>query len=221
MDNAKPVALNEKVIFRCKLCGGCCRYVANSIMLEPMDIYRLARYLRERGEPVTGAEDVLAQYSHAEWLADSIPIFLLNTVDPLDVCVFLKEGRCSVYEARPRVCRLYPFTVAPGCRGRDFQYLLCTEKSHHFADGIVAVKDWLSRNFPQDARQFVKADYEILSALGRNIRAMGETRFKGILFQFLFYRYYNYDLEQPFLPQFLSNSETLKKLTAEETAKEG
>lgn len=220
MDTAKPVALNEKVIFRCKLCGSCCRNVADSIMLEPMDIYRLARYQRERGEPVTGTEDVLAQYSHAEWLADSIPIFLLNTVGPLDVCVFLKEGRCSVYEARPRVCRLYPFTVAPGSRGRDFQYLLCTEKPHHFADGIVTVKDWLSQNFPQDARQFVKADYEILSVLGRNIRTMGESRFKGILFQFLFYRYYNYDLEQPFLPQFLSNSEALKSLTAE-AAKEG
>jgi len=83
------------------------------------------------------------------------------------------------------------------------------------------VKDWFSQNFPQDTRQFVKADYEVLSVLVRNIRAMGETRIKEILFRFLFYRYYNYDLEQPFLPQFLSNSETLKKLTVEETAKEG
>ncbi len=215
MDNAKPVALNEKMTFRCKLCGGCCRYVADSIMLEPMDAYRLARYLRERGEPVAGIEDVLSQYSHAAWLADCLPIFLLNTVGPLDVCVFLKAGRCSVYEARPRACRLYPFTVAPGSRGRDFQYLLCTEKPHHFADGIVTVKDWLSRNFPKDARQFLKTDYDAFPVLGRNIRAMGEAQFKEILFRFLFYRYYNYDLEQPFLPQFISNTEELKKLTAE------
>ncbi len=215
MDDTRPVALNEKVMFRCKLCGDCCRYAADSIMLEPMDAYRLARYLRERGEPVAGIEDVLSQYSHAAWLADSLPIFLLNTVGSLDVCVFLKAGRCSIYEARPRVCRLYPFTVAPGSRGRDFQYFLCTEKPHHFADGIVTVKDWLSQNFPKDAKHFLKTDYDALPVLGRNIRTMGEARFKGILFRFLFYRYYNYDLEQPFLPQFISNTEELKKLTAE------
>jgi len=215
LDNAKPVAQNEKVTFRCQLCGDCCRQVADSVMLEPMDIYRLARHLRERGEPVAGTEDVLAQYAHAAWLADSLPIFLLNTVGPLDACVFLKAGRCSVYEARPRACRLYPFTVAPGIRGRDFEYFLCTEKPHHFVDGTVTVKDWLYQNFSKDARRFLKADYDALPVMGRNIREMGDMRFKGILFQFFFYRYYNYDLEQPFLPQFIRNTEELKRLTAE------
>jgi len=79
----------------------------------------------------------------------------------------------------------------------------------------VTVKDWLSQNFPKEARQFLKADYDALPVLDRDIRTMGETRFKGILFKFLFYRYYNYDLEQPFLPQFISNTEKLKKLTAD------
>jgi len=115
LENTKPVALNEKVPFHCKLCGGCCRYVADSIMLEPMDAYRLARHLRDQGEPVTGIEDVLAQYSHAAWLADSLPIFLLDTVGSLDVCVFLKAGRCSVYEAHPP----YLPALSVYCRSRQ------------------------------------------------------------------------------------------------------
>ena len=41
---------------------------------------------------------------------------------------------------------------------------------------------------------------------------MGETRFQNMMFSFLFYRYYNYDLERPFLPQFLENHEALKRL---------
>ncbi len=213
MNNTKPVALTEKVLFRCQLCGGCCRYVEDSIMLEPMDAYYLARYLLEQGEPVAGTEDVLAHYAHAAWLADSLPIFLLNTFGPLDACVFLKDGRCSVYEARPRACRLYPFTVAPGSRGRDFRYLLCTEKPHHFADGIVIVKDWLSENFPREAKAVLKADYEVLPVLGHSVRSMGEEQFKRLAFQFIYYRYYNYDLDEPFLPQFLSNLEKLKGLT--------
>lgn len=213
MTDVRAVALSEKVLFHCRLCGGCCRYVKDSIMLEPIDGYRLARYLREQGEPVSGTEDVLANYAHASWLEDRFPIFLLNTVGPMDVCVFLKEGRCSVYEARPHVCRVYPFSVAPGERGRDFRYFLCTEKPHHFTDGMVTVKNWLSENFVRETKEALKADYDALPILSRNILAMGEEEFQSQLFQFLYYRYYNYELDKPFLPQFLSNLEQLKKLT--------
>lgn len=211
--NIRAVSLNERVTFRCLLCGGCCRYVKDSIMLEPMDAYRLARYLREKGDPVAGTEDVLARYAHASWLADNFPIFLLNTAGTQDTCVFLKDGRCSVYEARPRVCRMYPFTAAPGERGRDFRYYLCMEKSHHSVSGVVTVKDWLSENFPREAREALKADYAVIPLLGRNLRAMDAEEFQRLLFQFLYYRYYNYELDEPFLPQFLANLEKLKELT--------
>lgn len=209
----RAVSLNEKVPFHCQLCGGCCRYVKDSIMLEPLDCYHLSRHLRDQGEPVSGIEDVLAQYAHAAWLSDNFPIFLLNTAGPFDVCAFLKKGRCSVYEARPRVCRMYPFSVAPGARGRDFQYLLCTEKSHHFADGMVKVKDWLSRNFTKEDKYALKADYDVIPILSRNVLTMSEKEFQPLLFQFLYYRYYNYDLDRPFLPQFYSNLDQLRKLT--------
>ena len=213
LETIRAVSLNEKVPFHCQLCGGCCRYVKDSIMLEPLDCYHLARHLRDQGEPVSGIEDVLAQYAHAAWLSDNFPIFLLNTAGPFDVCAFLKKGRCSVYEARPRVCRMYPFSVGPGERGRDFRYLLCKEKSHHFTDGLVTVRNWLSENFTQEFREALKADFVILPLLNRNIQAMGTEKFQSLLFQFLYYRYYNYDLDQPFLPQFRSNLEQLKELT--------
>ena len=175
MTDIKAVALNEKVAFRCQLCGECCRQVEDSIMLEPMDIYLLSRFLRDRGEPIEGPEDLLAQYTHPDVLAERLPIFLLNTEGPENACVFLKDGRCSVYEARPQVCRMYPFSAAPGERGRDFRYLLCMEKPHHFTGGMVTVKHWISENFTREAK--------------------------------------DYELDQPFLPQFLSNLEQLKKLT--------
>lgn len=184
-------------------------------MLEPMDAYNLARHLRDQGDSVTGTDDVLARFAHAAWLDDSLPIFLLNTFGPSDACVFLKEGQCSVYEARPRVCRLYPFTVAPGSRGRDFQYFLCTEKDHHFSDGTVIVDDWLSQNFLKTARNALKADYDALPILGQNIRAMGTEHFKRLAFQFIYYRYYNYELDKPFLPQFLNNLAKLKELVGQ------
>ncbi len=214
--NIKPVKAEDWVPFRCQLCGACCRDVEDSLMLEPMDIYRLGRFLREQGEGIDDPEDVLATYTHTSLLAERLPIFLLNTVGPEQACVFLKDGRCRVYEARPRVCRLYPFCVAPGDRGRDFLYCLSQDRSHHFTDGRVSVKDWFYQNFSAEARQFLKADFDALPILGRTVKEMGAARFKGMLFQFLFYRYYNYDFDQPFLPQFIRNTEELKKLAAKE-----
>lgn len=211
--SVKAVALNERVPFRCQLCGECCRRVKDSIMLEPIDVFRLARYLQKQGEPVLGTEDILEQYAHASWLEDKFPIFLLNTAGTLDACVFLKDGRCSVYEARPHVCRIYPFSAAPGRKGRDFQYFLCMEKSHHFSDGLVRVKDWLSENFPRETRTALKADYDAIPVISRNILAMEAEKFQSLLFQFLYYRYFNYELNKPFLPQFRSNLEQLMELT--------
>ena len=118
-----------------------------------------------------------------------------------------------MYEARPHVCRMYPFSVAPGKRGRDFRYFLSADKPHHFADGMITVKNWLSENFVRETKETLKADYDAIPVLGRNIRAMGVEKFRGQLFLFLYYRYYNYDLDQPFLPQFRSNLEQLKELT--------
>lgn len=213
MIGARDVALNEKVLFRCQMCSQCCRDLENRVMLEPIDIYYLTRYLREQGKPVIGPEDMLADYARAIWLEDVFPIFTLNTVGELNDCIFLKEGRCSVYEARPHVCRMYPFSAAPGEKGRNFRYLLCTERPYHFSDGIVIAKDWFSQNFSKETRDALKADYDALPTIGQDIRDMGKERFKKHLFQFLYFRYYNYELDEPFLPQFLSNLEKLKKLT--------
>lgn len=210
--NMRYVSNGERVPFRCRLCGGCCRHTADSIMLEPLDIYRLSRYLQERGEITGGPEDVLDRYAHPYVIADGYPAFVLNTEGAERSCIFLHDGRCSVYEARPRVCRLYPFGVAPGSRGRDFNYYLCTDHPHHFGSGSVKAGEWFSANFSKEEREYLKADYDFLAVMGKKIRSMGEERFKKNLFQFLYYRYCNFDLRQPFLPQYYRNVEALKEI---------
>ena len=77
----------------------------------------------------------------------------------------------------------------------------------------MTVQNWLSDNFTREFREALKADYDVLPILSRKIQTMGTEKFQGLLFRFLYYRYYNYDLDQPFLPQFRSNLEQLRKLT--------
>lgn len=215
MSDAVTVRPKDWVPFRCRLCGNCCRNLRGNLMPEQIDAYRLARFLRERGE-VEYMEDFYTRYTYPDMLEGFFPVFLINTVDPDDSCVFLKDGRCSVYEARPRVCRLYPFTAFPGQRGKAFHFFQCMDSnSAHFSDGKILVKDWMYQNFSREDREFLTAESGTLLELGRLLKAMSTDGRKENLFQILYYRYYNYDLDQPFMPQYKENTEELKRILQE------
>ena len=215
MSDAVTVRPKDWVPFRYRLCGNCCRNLRGNLMPEQIDAYRLARFLRERGE-VEYMEDFYTRYTYPDMLEGFFPVFLINTVDPDDSCVFLKDGRCSVYEARPRVCRLYPFTAFPGQRGKAFHFFQCMDSnSAHFSDGKILVKDWMYQNFSREDREFLTAESDTLIELGRLLKAMSTDGRKENLFQILYYRYYNYDLDQPFMPQYKENTEELKRILQE------
>ena len=205
MSDAVTVRPKDWVPFRCRLCGNCCRNLRGNLMPEQIDAYRLVRFLRERGE-VEYMEDFYTRYTYPDVLEDFFPVFLINTVDPDDSCIFLKDGRCSVYEARPRVCRLYPFTAFPGQRGKAFHFFQCMDSnSTHFSDGKILVKDWMYQNFSREDREFLTAESGTLLELGRLLKAMSTDGRKENLFQILYYRYYNFDLDKPFMPQYEKN----------------
>ena len=203
-----PVRPKDQAAFTCRLCGDCCRHVEGSILLEPLDAYNLGRCLCGAG--VDSIEDVYERYTHLSMLNGVYPIFLLNTRGQDQSCVFLADGRCGVYESRPRVCRLYPFTVEPGERGRRFAYYQCLD-SHaaHFAGGKVRIRDWMYRSFTRDARDFVETEASIFPELGKLLEKLGQDGRRHFLFRLLYYRYYNYELDQPFLPQYQENQRQL------------
>ena len=181
-------------------------------MPELLDVYRLARCLRERGE-VEYIEDAYNRYTHVETLEDCYPIFVMNTTGAENACVFLKDGRCSIYEVRPRVCRLYPFNAFPGQRGKAFEFYQCIDQhSAHYTEEKVLVKDWMYQNFKREDREFLTAESTTLLELGRLLRALSPKQLEENLLPILYYRYYNYDLDQPFMPQYEKNTEELKRI---------
>lgn len=211
MNRAEPVRPKDWVSFRCRRCGNCCRELENQLMLEPLDAYNLARFLRERGK-ASYIDDVYTWYAHPDMLEGRLPIYLLNTEGLDHACVFLKDGRCTVYEVRPYVCRIYPFGVRPGQRGKAFEYYRCVDRhSNHFSGGRVQVKDWLYKNFARENREFWSAEGGILPTLGCLMSGLDVNELQTSLFQVLYYRYYSYDLDQPFMPQYTRSMEALKQ----------
>ena len=123
---AVSVSAKEFVTYQCSQCGHCCRRIEGCVMVESLDAYRMAKYLREQHCGVSSTDDVLLQYCEPTPLTDEgYPIYTLKTVGAEASCVFLQGNQCSIYAARPRTCRLYPFSAGPGERGRDFEYCLC------------------------------------------------------------------------------------------------
>ena len=212
MNRAEPVRPKDQVCFQCRRCGNCCRDLEGQLMLEPLDAYHLARLLREQGKAAS-IDDVYVRYAHPDIVEGILPIYLMDTVGPGHACVFLKDGRCSVYEARPYVCRIYPFSVRPGERGRTFEYFRCVDQhAAHFSDGRVLVKDWLRENFSRESREFWSAEGGILPILSPLLNKLDAGELQASQCQLLHYRYYNYDLDEPFQPQYQANMAALVRV---------
>ncbi len=212
MNRAEPVRPKDWTCFHCSRCGNCCRELEGQLMLEPLDAYNLARLLREQGEAAS-IDDVYTHYAHPDMLEGYLPIYMMNTKGLDHACVFLKDGRCSVYECRPHVCRIYPFSVRPGQRGRIFEFYRCVDQhAAHFSDDRMQVKDWLHENFTRENREFWAAEGNFLPILGDLFRRLGDGGIRANLFYILHYRYYNYDLDQPFMPQYTQNMAALKQI---------
>ena len=112
---AVSVSAKEFVTYQCSQCGHCCRRIEGCVMVESLDAYRMAKHLREQHCGVRSTDDVLLQYCEPTPLTDEgYPIYTLKTVGAEASCVFLQGNQCSIYAARPRTCRLYPFSARPG-----------------------------------------------------------------------------------------------------------
>ena len=62
-------------------------------MVESLDAYRLARYLRAKGEPIEGIEDFLFRYCDPEPLTEEgFPIYMLKSKAPTAPASSLRMG---------------------------------------------------------------------------------------------------------------------------------
>ena len=200
----REVGMDEQVTYRCDCCGDCCRHVKDAIMLESIDLCHLARHFN------IPASEVIDRYASAVPLDESgYPIFLLNTAGPDDACVFLRNNRCTVQAAKPRACRLYPFTAGPGKKGRELRYYLCLEKPRHFTAGQIRVGSWLREHFSDEDRLFMTGEYDVIPELSKLLRSLPQTKQKRAMTSLLFFRYLSFDPMRPFLPQYAQNNREL------------
>ena len=89
---------HEGLKFKCTGCGKCCTGSPGYVFLTDEDEVRLAKFLK------MSIPDFQRKYTRL-FMGQRSLIEDSKTYD----CVFLKDTHCSLYGARPKQCRTYPF----------------------------------------------------------------------------------------------------------------
>ena len=91
---------SEGLDFTCKMCGACCGGESGFVWLTEAEKAAIANHL---GITTEELEKIYLRRAHGKWSIKERPR------EENYECVFLKEGRCVVYPARPSQCRDFPF----------------------------------------------------------------------------------------------------------------
>lgn len=119
----------------CEGCSACCRSMADTIILDPLDIFRLTSNLN------CTFEALLARYIELGVVDGIILPHMKMSGDP-NCCSFLNEqGRCSIHAFRPGFCRLFP--LGRFYEDRSFKYFLQTHECKKTNRTKVKVRKWI------------------------------------------------------------------------------
>ena len=99
----RPLSLNETLDFACAGCGSCCRG-RKDILLSGYDLWRICVRLNLPAAVVVRGYCRKTVGTQSLW-----PVLRVRPVaEERYNCPFLVHGRCSIHEAAPLACALYP-----------------------------------------------------------------------------------------------------------------
>jgi len=119
----------------CNACSKCCHGMGDTIILDPMDGYRL------QTEAKLSMQQLLADGYVSLGVVDGVIMPHLAMRGEEQVCGFLDEnGRCSIHSARPGICRLFP--LGRYYEDGSFRYFLQTGECDH-PKAKIKISKWL------------------------------------------------------------------------------
>lgn len=136
----------------CRGCSACCSGMGNSVILDPMDIYRLTTGLGLTFETLMTDKIELN-------VVDGIILPNLKMSSGTETCAFLNaQGRCSIHPLRPGICRLFPLGRYYGSgegeqKEQTFHYFLQVHECPMPNKTKVKVEKWVDT---PDLRRYEK-----------------------------------------------------------------
>ncbi len=120
----------------CVGCHDCCEGMGDSVVLDPMDVYRLCIGLKKTPQELVGLD-----YIQFDVMDGNILPHLCMSGEK-EQCVFLnEEGRCRIHGIRPGFCRLFP--LGRYYENGGFRYFLQVHECPKTNRSKVKVKKWI------------------------------------------------------------------------------
>lgn len=188
----------------CEGCSACCRGMGSSIVLDPLDVYRLTEGLGVRFEQLLVEKIELN-------VVDGIILPNLKMGGAKECCAFLnEEGRCSIHGIRPGICRLFP--LGRFYENGSFQYFLQIHECKKENRTKVKVKKWLDTPDLKSYEAFVSQWHYFLLDIQEKFLKIEEEKIKSVN-MFLIQSFYlePYNKEEDFYSQFTKRLEKVKK----------
>lgn len=180
----------------CEGCSACCRGMGKSIILDPLDIYRLTTALDMNFEQLlNGPLEVN--------VVDGIilPNLRMNGQD--EACSFLNnEGRCGIHPYRPGFCRLFP--LGRFYEDRSFRYFLQIHECPKEGKSKVKVRKWIDTPDVKEYEKFVNDWHYFLRDLGAGLDESGDQALRKTVDLYVLKQFYMtpYTREEGFYTQF-------------------
>ena len=148
ISDGKLYGANDMVKADCQDCTGCsdcCQGMGDTLVLDPLDVYRLGCGLGKSCEELAA---ICMDFDVAD--GNILPHLRMTGRD--EQCVFLnKEGRCSIHPIRPGFCRLFP--LGRYYQDGGFQYFLQIHECKKTNRSKIKVKKWIDT---PDLKQYEK-----------------------------------------------------------------
>ena len=120
----------------CEGCSECCRGMGSSIILDPMDVWRLQKGIKK------GFQALLEEGKIELNMADGMILPNLKMDAEREACPFLdSQGRCSIHDCRPGLCRLFP--LGRYYEENGFRYFIQIHECRKQDRGKIKIKKWL------------------------------------------------------------------------------
>ncbi len=151
ISDGKLYELNDMVKADCQNCEGCfacCEGMGSSIILDPLDIFRLKENLKK------SFEQLLIENIELQVVDGIILPNLKMATGSTEKCSFLdNQGRCSIHSFRPGICRLFP--LGRYYENGGFKYFLQTNECRQENRIKIKLKKWIDTPNVKEYEKFI------------------------------------------------------------------
>ncbi|MEZ5357204.1 MAG: YkgJ family cysteine cluster protein [Candidatus Zixiibacteriota bacterium] len=177
---------NDTFQFSCKRHGDCCtnRY-SNPILCTPYDAFKLQTHLGVNSGEFKKHFADLVLASDLEF-----PVMLLSSPKVKsfsDQCIFLDKNNCTVYEARPLVCRLYPLGRILNNDMTSYFFKVNTESNCGLGRGqSYTIDEWIEKTKSRPYLEWSEKFYKLLMKINLSKYQGIPDKFKSTLAKLLY-----------------------------------